>query len=68
VYGASVNARPFLIPFLVYHFLLLIVLFLCAFFILFTVRPVENKAYAAILFAAALVVAIALELVNLLLQ
>lgn len=64
VYAASRNARPFAFPFLVYHFVLAVALFLASFFIVFAVNPAENKAYAAITFAAAIFVIFAWEIVR----
>ena len=64
VYAASASARPFAFPFLVYHFVLAVALFLASFFIVFAVNPAENKAYAAITFAAAIFVILAWEIVR----
>ena len=64
VYAASARARPFAFPFLVYHSLLALALFTAAFFVLFMVNPVENKAFAAIPFGAAVVVIVAWETVG----
>ena len=64
VYAASASARPFAFPFLVYHFALAVALFLASFFIVFAVNPAENKAFAAITFAAAIFVILAWEIVS----
>ena len=64
VYAASASARPFAFPFLVYHCLLAVALFLASFFIAFMVNPAENKAFAAIPSGVAIVVIIAWEIVS----
>ncbi len=64
MYAAAANARPFVFPYLIYHFVLMVLLFFGSFVIVFAVRPVENKAYAAVTFAAAIVVGIFWEIVR----
>ena len=64
VYAASARARPFAFPFLVYHSLLAVALFLASFFIVFTVKPAEKKAFAAIPFGIAIIVIVVWETVS----
>ena len=64
VYAASARSRPFAFPFLVYHSLLAVALFLASFFIIFTVKPAEKKAFAAIPFGIAIIVIVVWETVS----